>query len=47
MNLEVVFGTQKIWKMFLPSVRTINYDGFNWPSEIYKEPLEHSELNRV
>lgn len=32
-NLELVFGTTKIYKMLLPSWRKLSNDGINWPSD--------------
>lgn len=32
-NLELVFGTTKIYLMLLPSWRKLSNDGINWPSD--------------
>jgi len=32
-NLEIIFGTRSVWKMLLPSLRKLNNDGINWPSD--------------
>jgi|JI6StandDraft_1071083.scaffolds.fasta_scaffold10777_5 hypothetical protein len=31
-NLELIFGTRNILKMFLPSVRELSNDGILWPT---------------
>jgi palmitoyltransferase len=31
-NLEVIFGTKQVWKMFLPSWRKLPMDGCHWPN---------------
>ena len=29
-NLEYIFGTSSIFKIFLPSIRDIGHEGINW-----------------
>lgn len=29
-NLEIIFGTSNLFKIFLPSIRTLSADGVNW-----------------
>jgi len=38
-NLEYVFGTRSILKMFLPSIRTIQHEGINWESYIHRHVI--------
>ena len=33
-NLEYVFGTQSVWKTFLPSIRKLPLDGIDWENYI-------------
>jgi len=36
-NLEYIFGTKVIWKMFLPSARKLIHEGLNWENYINKK----------
>lgn len=33
-NLEYIFGTTNVFKMFLPSMKKLKHDGINWESYI-------------
>jgi hypothetical protein len=38
-NLEYIFGTSSIWRMFMPSARKLQHDGTNWEAYINPEAI--------
>jgi len=39
-NLEVVFGTKSVWRMFMPSWRPLPCDGCHWANNAGNRTIE-------